>query len=205
MPTIRFSNGSNIVVTARPSPAPQFAPGSTLCIAAAYSNPQNWKSRRRLFEDFRSYIQLLPNVRLFVGEVAYGRDPFQVTSRNNPDDLQLRAHQILWHKENILNLVIARRFPKQWLYGGYVDGDFHFSRNDLAAQAIRTLQTHDWVQLFSGYTNLAQDHQLVSSMPSFAWCRKAGKKCTGNPKYGDVRVGACGGAWAFRRDAYEAA
>jgi hypothetical protein len=205
MPTIRFANGSALLVKAGAPARPPFRPGATLCIAAAYSNPQNWRSRRRLFEDFRAYITRLPNVRLFVGELAYGRDPFQVTSRRNPDDLQLRADQPLWHKENILNLVIAKRFPKQWLYGAYVDGDFHFSRNDVAAKAIRQLQTHDWVQFFSSYSNLSIDHRIVSSMPSFAWCRHAGRKCTGDNKYGDLCVGACGGAWAFRRDAYEAA
>lgn len=203
MPTIRFPNGSSITVKAGAPSRPVFHPGATLCIAAAYSNPQNWRSRRRLFHDFQEYMERLPNVRLFVGEVAYGNDPFQVTQRGNPNHLQLRAEQILWHKENILNLVIQKRFPKSWLYGGYVDGDFHFSRNDVAALAIEQLQTHDWVQLFSNYTSLSCDDRRIATDNGFAWCRKAGKKCDGNPKYGDVEIGATGGGWAFRRDAFE--
>lgn len=183
-----------------------FDPDKTLCIAAAYSNPQNWRSRRALFEQFRAYMATLPNVRLFVGEIAYGNDPFQVTSASNHDDLQLRAPQILWHKENILDLVITRKFPVGWQYGAYVDGDFHFSRTDMAAATIKQLQSHGWVQMFSSYSNMSADHHILSSMPSFAYCRSKGKPCLPPfpPGCGYADVGACGGAWAFRRHAYEA-
>jgi hypothetical protein len=199
MPTIGFGNGVSVVVTATP---PVHDPAQTLYVAAAYSNPHNWRSRRVLFAEFMRYMRALPNVRLFVGELAYGTDPFHLTSAANPDHLQLRANQILWHKENILNLVIAKKFPANWQYGAYCDGDFSFSRRDLATATIKMLQTNDWVQLFSDYTNLSADQRMLSNNSGFAWCRKAGKPWQGN--YGNVEVGAPGGAWGFRRDAFEA-
>lgn len=182
-----------------------FDPSKTLCLAVAYTNPQHWKSRRQLFQNFLQHISSLPNLRVFVGELAYGNDPFEVTQAGNPNHLQLRAKQILWHKENILSLVIQKRFPRNWLYGAYSDADFQFSRMDLAARTIHVLQTHEWVQLFSNYSSLTYDHRLISNDNGFAWCRAHGKKIEGNPCYGDVDQGATGGAWAFRRDAYDAA
>ncbi len=198
--TIQFPSGSHVEVTAAPV---VFDPSRTLCIAAAYANPHHWKSRLRLFREFRAYMATLPGVRLFVGELAYGKDKFQVTT-GAPGELQLRAEQVLWHKENILNLVIQKRFPKNWRYGGYCDGDFHFSRTDLAAAAISDLKNHDWLQLFSDYTALNADQRFGSNASSFMWCRKSGKT-VGWPKYGNVEAGAPGGAWAFRRSAFDAA
>jgi hypothetical protein len=72
---------------------------------------------------------------------------------DNPLDLQLRTDSSLWIKECAINEGV-RRFPPDWQYGGYVDGDFHFTRHDWALEAIHTLQHHSFVQLFSTYTDL---------------------------------------------------
>ena len=195
-----------IQINVKPNPrqSPQSNPASTLYVATAYANPQNWRSRRELFRDFRAYMATLPNVRLFVGELAYGNDPFQVTT-GQPDELQLRVPQILWHKENILNLVVKHKFPANWQYGAYCDGDFHFSRTDMAPVAIAEMQTNPWVQLFSSYSNLSGTHHILSSMPGFAYCRSQGEPCLREPTAGYAEVGACGGAWAFTRKAFESA
>src|SRR5438046_545106 len=86
------------------------------------------------------------NVVLHVGELAYGDRPFEVTG-DDPNDVQLRTAHELWHKENILNLVV-QRFPPGWRYGAIIDGDFHMTRRDWALEAIHQLQHYDFVQLF---------------------------------------------------------
>ena len=48
-----------------------------------------------------------PNVVLHVGELAYGDGPFEVTG-DGLNDVRLRTSHVLWHKENILNLVVRR-------------------------------------------------------------------------------------------------
>ena len=48
-----------------------------------------------------------PNVVLHVGELAYGDGPFEVTG-DGLNDVRLRTSHVLWHKENILNLVVQR-------------------------------------------------------------------------------------------------
>jgi len=170
----------------------------TLHVAAMYSNPCRWDARRRLFNDFRRHMADTANVKLHVGEIAYGDRAFEVTSRNHPLDYQFRTVTELWHKENLLNLVISR-FPAGWQYGAYCDGDFHFTRRDWALEAIHLLQHYDFVQLFSSYQDLSSDYRPLGVHPSFAYnYARTGQA----PR--SYQAGAPGGAWAFRRSAFDA-
>lgn len=174
-----------------------------------------------------------PNVALHVGELAYGARPHEVVS-NNPGDIPLRTNYELFHKENILNRVIAS-FPPDWKYGAWVDADFHFTRHDWALEAIHQLQHYDFVQLFSSYADLSGEtygtgHMPMRVTPSFAFnyvqngyrlpegfenggWRSRTVAAAPDEYYGGVAplgpgqrrgVGATGGAWAFRRSALDA-
>ena len=183
-----------------------------LHVAAVYSNPCRWRTRRHLFNDFRRHIAGLPNVRLYIGELAYGDRPFEVTSAAHPLDFQWRTRHELWHKENLLNLVIAR-FPSDWRYGAYVDGDFTFTRHDVALESIHELQHYDWVQMYSTYSDLSPEHRPLRILQSFAHRFATGqlspavlKKVAAEGYYCKPGrgVGTTGGAWAFRREAFDA-
>lgn len=185
-----------------------WAQDRTLHVAAMYSNPYRWHTRQRLFNDFRRHMEQLPNVKLYVGELAYGERPFEVTSQNHALDFQWRTTEVLWHKENVLNQVISR-FDADWQYGAYVDGDMLFNRNDIALETIHQLQLHDWVQMFSTLVDLGPDHMPVRMFKSFAKVFQE-NGCKGVAGYSkpslynpEVKqgVGATGGAWAFTRRA----
>jgi hypothetical protein len=203
-----------------------WAPEQTLHVAVAYSNPFRWKTRIRLFNDFRRHVTALPNVRLYVGELAYGDRPFEVTSAGNPDDLQLRTNHELWHKENILNAVI-NRFDHTWRYGAYIDGDFTLTRYDVALETIHMLQHHAWVQMFTTYCDLSHDHKPLRILKSFGSRFVSGEltpevlsriqkgiPATEGLYYGGAMgsqviknrggIGTTGAAWAWRRDAFNA-
>lgn len=186
-----------------------------LHVAVAYSNPRRWKRRLELFNDFRRHMNGLPNIVLHVGELAFGERPFEVTSSNHPTDVQLRTSEELWHKENILNVVIARSFPTNWQYGCYVDGDFHFTRHDIGLETIHQLQHYAWVQMFSSYMDISSNHEPLRVQASFAnryvkgtlfennkeLIHCYGKDLINNKQKG---IGATGGAWAFRRESFNA-
>lgn len=209
------------------TPWSQWSESQTLHVAAAYSNPFRWRTRRELANDFRWHMEKSANVCLHVGELAYGDRPHEVTTADCPSDLQLSTRHELFHKENILNAVIAK-FPPDWQYGAWVDADFHFTRHDWAIEAIHQLQHYDFVQLFSSYADLSGETYGTGHLPtrvnqSFAfnyvqngyrlpagfsnggW--KSKKGC--GPNYYEAMVaglrgvGATGGAWAFRRSAFE--
>lgn len=199
--------------------AQEWSNDQTLHIATAYNNPLRWNSRRELMNDFIQHMNATKNVKLHVGELAYGDRPFEVTGtgHDTPVEVQFRSHAELFHKENVLNETI-KRFDPDWKYGGYCDGDFTMTRPDWAIEAIHLLQHFDWVQLFSTYTDLS-DVTYGGSNPgrivkSFArtyvdngHALPAGVDPSGHGlQYGYDTwpgVGATGGAWAFRRSAFE--
>jgi hypothetical protein len=169
----------------------------------------------------------MANVDLHVVELAFGDRPFEVTGEH-PNDVQFRTSGELWHKEQLINLGVSR-FPVGWKYGAYIDGDFHFTRHDLALEAIHQLQHYDFVQLFSQYADLSGEtygtgHRVVRVNNGFAYnyvqrgfqlpdgyanggWRKPG--CPDDHYHYEMAgvepkgVGATGGAWAFRRSAFD--
>jgi hypothetical protein len=208
-------------------PWSQWSEEQTLHVATAYSNPFRWRTRRELANDFRRHMESSPNVALHLGELAYGDRPHEVASAQNALDVPLRTWHELFHKENILNRVI-QSFPPDWKYGAWIDADFHFTRHDWALEAIHQLQHYDFVQLFSAYSDLSGEtygsgHLPIRATPSFAYnyiqsgyrlpdgfanggWRKSGVDlgyyyggAPGRPR----GVGATGGAWAFRRSAFD--
>lgn len=158
--------------------------------------------------DFRRHMASQANVVLHVVELAYGDRPFEVTG-NHADDIQFRTNAELWHKENLLNLGIAR-LPHDWKYAAYIDADLHFTRHDWALETIHQLQHYDWLQLFSSYSALSSEHRPHKLSPSFAYGfekqRRGWKppKHVSGSKYGSGWLGATGGAWAFTREALNA-
>jgi hypothetical protein len=133
-----------------------------------YSNPVRWRTRRELFNDFRKRTEASPNVKLYVGEIAFGDRPFEVTDEANPLDFQFRTSDELWHKENVLNLV-AQRMPPEARYIAYLDGDIQMSRHDWALEAIHQLQHYSAVQLFHQFTDTDHHHRPLSVTNSFAY------------------------------------
>lgn len=184
-----------------------WASGQTLHMAVMYSNPLRWKSRLRLFNDFRRYVSTLPNIRLYVCEITYGDRPFEATSAANPDDVQLRSRTLAWHKENALNLAVWR-FPKTWEFGCWCDADVMFSRHDIGLETIHQLQIFDWVQMFRTQTDLGPNHEILATRDGMAYRYVTGLyKQTVDRSPDDSEYwqkGAPGFCWAFRREAFEA-
>ena len=174
-------------------PWQEWSEDQTLHVAVCYSNPFRWRTRRELANDCIRHLAGSPNVKLYIGELAYGDRPFEVTEGNayephdsDPDDenanpalprryrrrrgtrgisnIQLRTQSELFHKENILNRVI-QTFPAGWKYGAYVDADFHLTRHDWALETIHQLQHYDFVQPFSTYTDLSGKTYGTGQLP----------------------------------------
>ena len=207
-------------------PWAEWSEDETLHVAISYSNPFRWRTRRELVNDCRKHLGKSPNVKLHLGELAYGARPHEVTNPAvYPTDVQLRTQSELFHKENILNRII-QTFPPGWKYGMYCDADFNFIRHDWALETIHQLQHYDFVQPFSSYVDIGGEtygtgHRSIGQNNSFAFnfvqngCQlpdgyrnggwKSPPECYGMIEVGaPIRsVGATGGAWAFRRSAFD--
>lgn len=208
--------------------ASQWSEDQTLHVAACYSNPFRWRTRRELANDFRRHMMQTANIDLHMIELAYGDRPFEVTNKKlYPNDIQVRTKSELFHKENLLNIAI-RSFPTDWKYGAIIDADFHFTRHDIGLETIHMLQHYDWVQMFSQYMNLngeaepGKGHRQIGSMSNGFAFGYVNNGCQLPPGYnggwnepstsgcvptsgsdGLPGVGAPGGAWAFRRSSFD--
>lgn len=175
-----------------------------LYVACAISNPQRYHSRYRHFQAFEKHMAESGAV-LYTVELALRDRHHEITAPENPRHIQLRSASELWHKENLLNIGVSR-FPDDWHYGAVIDADFLMTRSDWATEAIHQLQHYRWVQLFSSYSDLTHDHQASRAMPSFATIMdRLNASEWATPYYGTTSLvhGAPGGAWAFRRDAFD--
>jgi hypothetical protein len=209
------------------APWSEWSEEQTLHLAVAYSNPFRWTTRRQLANDAIRHLRMLPNVKLYVGEIAYGDRPFEVTDASNPTDVQFRGVSELFNKEDLINKII-QRFPATWRYGAWCDADFAFTRHDWALETIHQLQHYDFVQPFSSYSDLTgktygTGHLPMRVTPSFAYNYvQSGYQLPEGFANGGWRtnkvdigyyydqgkgrprgVGATGGAWAFRRSSFD--
>ena len=160
-------------------PWAEWSEEQTLHLVLVYSNPLRWQTRRRLANDAIRHFLNCPNVRLYVVELAFDQRPFELTSdihaHPNLVCLQVRTDCVLFHKESLINYAV-RHFPSEWQYGGYWDADFTTPRHDWALEAIHMLQHHQFVQLFSSYTDITgtsatsfDGNRPYRMTSSFAW------------------------------------
>ena len=140
-----------------------------LDVVAVISNPFRYRSRYDLYRQFERHA-LESGVRLTTVELAYGERLFEVTSPDNPRHVQFRSSHTLWHKENLINLGIAR-LPADWRYVAWIDADIQFARHDWAQETMQQLQHHPVVQMWSHAIDLGPKHEPMGPQhQGFAFC-----------------------------------
>jgi hypothetical protein len=168
------------------------------------SNPAGYSSRYSLARSFIKRIEMydLAHVALYVVELVYGNQTFNVTSADNPHHLQVRTAVPLWHKENLLNLGVTRLFPEDWKAMAWIDAEIELESPTWALDTLKILNgSRDVVQLFSHGVDLDQRGRTVKVYTGFGYNFLKGVpyQKTGidmwHPGYG----------WACTRQAYEQA
>ena len=166
-----------------------------LHVVTAVANPILWRSRLRLFHRFARHM-LRSGVQLTVVECAHGERPFELAGDPRIHHVGVRARTLVWAKENLLNIGIAR-LPDDWKYVAWIDADIMFRRKDWAAATVQALQIHDVVQPWSDCYDLGPDGEHVQHHRSFCAQYAAGAKL-GKGAYAFAHPGY---AWAARRGA----
>jgi len=151
------------------SPWSEWSEDQTLHVAVCYSNPFRWRTRRELANNCIRHLRNSPNVKVYVGELAYGARPFEIAEDIGHFvrpivSIPLRTTCELFHKEDIANRVI-QNFDVGWKYGAMIDADFHFTRHDWALETIHQLQHYDFVQCFSSYADLSGNIYGQKNLP----------------------------------------
>jgi len=172
-----------------------------LHVIAVISNPIRYASRYELYKKFKEHMALQPLVVLHTVEIAFGRRPFEI-----PDaELKLRTYDEVWHKENMINLMI-NRLPPDWKYVAWIDADIEFQRKDWAVETMQQLQHYMVVQMFQNAIDLGPNGEVMSKANGFIWSYINGQP---RPKIGPdgksygYTTWHSGYAWAARREAID--
>lgn len=126
-------------------------------------NSQKYKSRFVLYERFRRYVVEELRTNLLTVELVYDEEKFVVTNRKKHDNeifVQLRTKDVLWHKENLLNIAL-KRLPDDCEYVASIDADVQFERVDIVEACIEALQKYTVVQMFGTYVSWGPEGKSI--------------------------------------------
>jgi tetratricopeptide (TPR) repeat protein len=130
------------------TPAPRGPVGTAPAGFAAvccHFNPMHWRSRREATGRFREHVRAR-GVELLTVELAFGEDAFELPPGD--DVLQLRAVDVMWHKERLLNLGIEVLLERGREAIAWLDADVVFEEPDWTERIVRTLERHRVCQAF---------------------------------------------------------
>jgi hypothetical protein len=179
-----------------------------LHVFVAYANPMRWRSRLHNYLRFEQ--ELLPSgVNLTTVEIVY-RDRVPELPPSYPvKRITLVARDALWHKENAL--MVAAAHTPGWQYAATIDADFQFADRNWAVETVQALQLHPVVQISSELISLGPDGQhlgrassVMELRRSYRWNQRQHGPPRRHHKHYDLSHGYPGGAWAYRRDAWDA-
>jgi hypothetical protein len=169
---------------------------SPLYVITCISNPVRYKVRYHLYRQFEKYINDSGAI-LYTIEQSFGHREFEVTDPSNPHHIRVRTQSELWHKENLLNLLM-QRLPDDWEYVAWIDADVMFARPDWVEETLQLLQHYSIIQMFSQASDLDPHTRLLNQRDGviYGWrgdhCGPLKRRYGGNnhPGY----------AWAARRE-----
>jgi len=87
----------------------------------------------------------------------------------------LRTRSEIWHKENMINLGVAR-LPGCWEYMAWIDADIEFANVNWVDETLHALQHYDIVQMFQTATMLGPDQRVLTLHQGFAYSYLKGAK-----------------------------
>jgi hypothetical protein len=178
-------------------------------VVTVISNPVRYKSRLELYRKFEKHMGC-SGAKLWTVETAFGDRPFEVTETGDPQDVQFRSFDEIWHKENMINLALSR-LPRDWEYVAWVDADVLFQNPNWVSETVHQLQHYMVVQLFGDAVDLGPRGEPVQLHRGFVkGYFEEGFKCPNMKRPQHAYYGGPSGsfahpgyAWAARREALE--
>lgn len=120
-------------------------------IISCFFNPLNSPYRTKAFNHFLKSIKHL-NYRITECVIGDGK-------RQLPDDPNIdviHTENLLWHKEALLNRIVAR-LPKKFKYIFWVDADVIFTNKNWLVDGVKALQTASIIQPFEYCVHMEKD------------------------------------------------
>lgn len=182
----------------------------TLYVLTPVFNPQRFRSRWKLYQEFERYVLSYGEAHLVTIECTFGeRASVLVEDKGEKHTvIHVVTTDEIWLKENLINLA-AQHLPKDWNYMAWIDSDIRFARPDWVGETIQKLQHYNFIQMFSTALDLSPNFEIIKMHKGFMYCYKENVPNLNKnsaPAYGgDTNQGAYwhpGYAWACRRTAF---
>jgi hypothetical protein len=177
-----------------------------LAVFIAYTNPMRWRSR--LANYLRCEEELLAaGISLVTAECAYRDRPFELLDREGVIRVRVRGRDVLWLKENLLEL--AAHAAGDWQYGATLDGDTQFPDRRWASETVHALQLHPVVQISSEMVSLGPRGEHAGHSVSIVEMHRRQRLSDSPIKLGRTKGNSGSGwgypglAWAYRRSAFD--
>lgn len=139
-------------------------------VVTVISNAARFKRRYELYWQFKEMCDSA-GIRLITVEQAFGHRDFMVTERGNPEHVQVRTVEELWHKENMINLGIHRMMAldPEAREVAWVDSDCAPMRTpvDWFEETWHKLQHYEFVQMWEHMIDLDIAFNPIATRPSF--------------------------------------
>lgn len=180
----------------------QLRANNTLYVIGVISNPVRFNSRLRLFKEWKAAMEKTPHVQLCVVEEAFGDRHFEITKEGNEWELQVRTHQILWRKENLINLAFKHLIPHNAQYIAWIDCDVFFHNQGWAQETMHQLQHYPLVQPWSDCVDLGPHGEVLHHFQSFCYVHRMGWKKQTHPSQ-PYKYAHSGYSWAATRYFWE--
>lgn len=168
------------------------------CAVTCLFNPGAYRTKTDNFGRFQAALAE-QGVPLSVVECAFGDAPFELTA--GPDVTQVRAHDVLWQKERLVNLAI-RALPLRVTKVAWLDADILFANPRWAAETSERLDRFAVVQPFASVVRLPRGQDVFTGegqhWEGFAAVHARDPKVLRRGHFD--RHGHSGFAWAARRE-----
>ena len=164
------------------------------------SNPARFNRRYHLYKQFVRYMDRCGIKNLWTCELQLGDRPFAVPRSERV--LQLRHWDMLWHKENALNLLV-QRLPDDWETVAWIDADLEFLDPSWPEETLHQLQMYQIVQMFETACDLGPSGRVIATHNGFmAQYIKHGCNFP-EGRHNNYAEYHPGFAWAMRREAWD--
>jgi hypothetical protein len=182
--------------------ASRYKPADDLGIVTCYFNSHRYQSKRRNFVEFERPL-LDSGLQLVTVECAFGDADFELPPA--PHVVRLRARDVMWQKERLLNLAIAK-LPPYITKIAWLDGDILFENPEWAVETSRALDMCHILQPFDHALRLRPGQHAYNGSGeryrSFAAVHAAFPSLARVAPF--ALHGHTGLAWAARRDIMQA-
>jgi hypothetical protein len=148
----------------------QDADANSLCVVANYFNPMQFKKNYENYRKFEKHMASF-DVPMITVELVFDNRTFQVTSENNSNHIQLRTNDILWYKENLINIGI-KKSPKTCKYIAWIDLEIEFSNKNWVEHTKKALEEFDVVQVFEVANVLGPNRTIIEQFVSYGLCNQ---------------------------------